>query len=314
MKKKKVVLIIALTLVIIGGVSFGIVRQQNTKAERITQQKKKEVKKDEKEDKKSPYKNLSKIKAEEVAKLDGEVAKLVGQKKAIKPLDNLKNAETTLKELDSKDSDLKSVHEAYASVINTVKTPDLDTLQDARTAIANMNDSEISKHMVDTFEDNLIDIVSVAKLTDRERVVEATKPLTPQQAQAKKDKKAKEAKEAEAQAKADAEREKKEQAANEAAREAAKKAEAVNNAQTITGTEAPNGHEMESGGYETPTNDGGYTPPVNNGGGYVPPANNDGETSNNNASNNVQAPTPPKGDTITGTEAPNGHEMEPGGW
>lgn len=316
MKNKKVILIIALVLVAIGGISFGIVRQQNAKAEQITQQKKKEAKKI-KENQQDPYKNLSKVKAEKVSKLDGEVAKLVGQKKAVKPLDNLKNAEAALKELESQDADLKSVHEAYASVINTVKTPDLDTLQDARTAIANMDDTEISDHMADEFEDKLINIVSVAKLTDKEKVDEATKPLTPQQAQAKKEKKAKEAKDAEAKAKADAEREKKEQAANEAAREAAKKKEqeAANNSNSITGTEAPNGHEMEPGGYETPA-DNGYTPPVDNG--YTPPANNGGGASNNNAAqdaaNNVQTPTPPKGDTITGTEAPNGHEMEPGGW
>ena len=47
MKNKKVILIIALVLVAIGGISFGIVRQQNAKAEQITQQKKKEAKKKE---------------------------------------------------------------------------------------------------------------------------------------------------------------------------------------------------------------------------------------------------------------------------
>lgn len=338
MKKKKTLLTAVVAAIVVGGVSFGIVQQQNAKAERITQQKKKEVKKDEKKDKKDPYKNLSKVKAEKVTNLDDEVAKLVGQKKAIKPLDNLKNAEAALKELDSKDADLKSVHDAYASVINTVKTPELDTLQDARTAIANMDDTKISDHMADEFEDKLIDIVAVDKKTDKKQVAEATKPLTPQQAQAKKDKKAQEAKDAEAKAKADAEREKKEHAANDAAQKAEADKQVANNQGNGNATQ-DNGHvappaeetytppaDNGGGNYTPPANNGGgnYTPPANNGGGtQTPPAtNNGGGASNNNAAqdaaNNVKPPKPPvtnqDNSTITGNGAPNGWEPAPGGW
>ena len=340
----------AVGALVLGGVGFMV--SQGDDVTPANDDADKEVKNTVKENQEDPFKTLSKAKAENVAKLDKAVAKVVTQKENFKPLDGLKDAEEALKTLDVKDADLQTVHEAYSGVIETLKDPNVENLQAARTSMANMKDAEISEYMTDSYSDKLVGIVTQAKLQNRETIEKQTKPLTPQQVQAKKDAKVKADKAAAEKAKADKAEQAKQQAESKAKQDAQREADRVAAEQAalggndISGTDAPNGNVMEEGGYgdyTPPANngDGGYVPPAppannggggyvppappanNGGGGYVPPAppaNNGGGASNNNdaqnAANNTPTPTPPpsQGNDISGTDAPNGYVMEPGGW
>ncbi|MGG5342404.1 hypothetical protein [Enterococcus sp. AZ192] len=314
MKNKKITLSI-IGLILVGGISVGAIHQQNVKAERVKQEEKNELKNTVQENQEDPYKNLSKAKAENVAKLDKTVSKIITEKLNTKPLDGLKDTEEALKTLDVKDADLKSIHDSYAGVVNVVKTPTIDTLQKARSAMANMEEADISDHMLDEYEDKLIEIVSREKSINKADVDKQSKPLTPQQLKAKEDAKAKADKEAADKAKAEADKKVADEAKAAADKaEAARVAEAERQAATQDGAEQS--QAINNGG------GGNYTPPVadNSGGGdYTPPANNGGGASSNDAAqdaaSNTPTPAPPSKDLdTTGTNDINGNELEPGGW
>ena len=309
MKQKKIIIAI-IGIVIISLISFGALQQQKNKKETIKQEEHKEVKSDVKKNDENPFKSLSKVNANTLDKLDRVVDKIITKKENFKPLDGLKEAEEILKALDVKDADLQTIHEAYAGVIETIKDPNVENLQAARTSMTNMKDAEISDYMTDAYSDRLVDIVTQAKLQDRDDIEEQTKPLTPQQVQAKKDAKVKADKAAAEKAKADkieqakqdAESKAKQDAQREADRVAAEQA-AQGGGNDISGTDAPNGNVMEEGGYVPPA------PPEKNDGGGAS-SNNDAQ----NAANNTPPQPPSQGNDISGTDAPNGGVMEPGGW
>ena len=314
LKKNKIILSI-IVIVLVGVISVGTIHQQKVKAERMKQEAKTEVKNTVQESQEDPYKNLSKANAENIAKLDKAVSKIITEKLNTKPLDGLKEAEEALKVLDIKEADLTSIHEAYAGIISVVKEPDVDTLQDTRTAMANMNDTEFSDYMINEYEDKLIEIVGRYKLIDLDQVKDRSKPLSPQQMKAKQAAKAKAEKEAADKAAADKKADEQAQRDNEAARkaEADRIAEAERQAANQAQNEANN--QNQNDGYVPPV-DNGYTPPVDNG--YTPPANNGGASNNGaaqDAANNTPTPQPPANNNdISGTDAPNGGVMEPGGW
>ena len=309
MKQKKTIIAI-IGIVIISIISFGALQQQKNKTETIKQEERKEVKSDIKKNDKNPFKSLSKANANTLDKLDRVVDKIITKKENFKPLDGLKEAEEILKALDVKDADLQTVHEAYTGVIETVKDPNVENLKAARTSMANMEDAEISDYMTNSYSDKLVGIVAQAKLQDREDIEKQTKPLTPQQVQAKKDAKVKADKAAAEKAKADKVEQDKQQAESKAKQDAQRETDRVAAEQAaqgsgddISGTDAPNGNVMEEGGYVSPAS------PVNNGDGGVS-SNNDAQ----NTANNTPTPPPSQGNDISGTDAPNGGVMEPGGW
>ncbi|MGG5342405.1 hypothetical protein IGI58_001651 [Enterococcus sp. AZ020] len=312
-------------LILVGGISVSTIHQQNVKAERIKQETDKEVKNTVQENQEDPYKNLSKAKAENVERLDGAVSKVVAEKLNAKPLDGLKDAEAALAIIDVKDADLKSIHDSYTDVINVAKTPTIDNLQKARSAMANMEDAELSEHMLDEYEDKLIEIVSREKSINKADVDKQSKPLTPQQLKAKEDAKAKADKEAADKAKAEVDKKVADEAkaaadAAESARVAEAERQAAAQAEQATNGGGYTPPTDNGGGYTPPADNGGYTPPANNSGGgaSTPPANNGGGGASSNnaaqdaASNTPVPPAPPgasQGQDTTGNDGPNGWEL-----
>ena len=261
------------------------------------------------------FKYVSKDKQTQVESADKAVQKLVEDelngKKDVHD-SNIKAAEAAIAGIKGDDNDLKSIREAYTNIVNVVKSPTIDNLQNMRTSIANMSDSNISRHLNDTFESNMIKHVAEKTNKTVNYVTSASKPLTPQQVKAKEvesKKKADAAQKAKADAeKAAAEKAKADAAAAEAAKQAAA-AEAQRQAEAAAAQQASNQQayaEAPQQNYEAPSNGGGYTPPAqNNGGGnYTPPA-------SAQPANPAPAPAPsqPSGGNASGiTDSPGGKD------
>lgn len=272
------------------------------------------------------FKSVSKDKQTQVESADKAVQKLVEDelngKKDVHD-SNIKSAEDAIAGIKGDDNDLKSIREAYNNIVNVVKSPTIDNLQNMRTSIANMSDSNISRHLNETFESDMIKHVAEKSNKTVKDVTSASKPLTPQQVKAKEadaKKKADAAQKAKADAeKAAAEKAKADAAAAEAAKQAAAAAEAAKQAaaaeaqrqaEAAAAQQASNQQayvEAPQQNYEAPSNGGGYTPPAQNNGGsnYTPPA---------AAQPSNPAPTPAPAPSNGGAGNASGITDSPGGW
>lgn len=232
------------------------------------------------------FKSVSKDKQTQVESADKAVHKLVEDelngKKDVHD-SNIKAAEDAIAGINGDSDDLKSIRDAYTNIVNVVKSPTIDNLQNMRTSIANMSDSNISRHLNDTIESDMIKHVAEKTNKTVKDVTLASKPLTPQQVKTREVESKKKAAAAQ-KAKADAEKAAAEKAAAEKAKadaaEAAKQAaaaEAQRQAEAAAAQQASNQQayaEAPQQNYEAPSNGGGYTPPAQNNGGsnYTPPA------------------------------------------
>lgn len=281
------------------------------------------------------FKSVSKDKQKQVESADKAVQKLVEDelngKKDVHDA-NIKSAEDAIVGIKGDDNDLKSVRDAYTNIVNVVKSPTIDNLQNMRTSIANMSDSNISRHLNDTFESDMIKHVAEKTNKTVNDVTSASKPLTPQQVKAK-EVESKKKSDAAQKAKADAEKAKADKAAAEkakadaaaaeaakqatAAAEAAKQAaaaEAQRQAEAAAAQQASNQQayaEAPQQNYEAPSNGGGYTPPAQNNGGsnYTPPAaaqpSNPAPTQPSNGAGSAWTPSNSNGAAVSDS---------PGGW
>ena len=268
------------------------------------------------------FKYVSKDKQTQVESADKAVQKLVEDelngKKDVHD-SNIKSAEDAIAGIKGDDNDLKSIREAYNNIVNVVKSPTIDNLQNMRTSIANMSDSNISRHLNDTIESDMIKHVAEKTNKTVKDVTSASKPLTPQQVKTREvesKKKADAAQKAKAdaeKAKAAAEKAKADAAAAEAAKQAAA-AEAQRQAEAAAAQQASNQQayaEAPQQNYEAPSNGGGYTPPAQNNGGsnYTPPAaahpSNPAPTQPSNGAGSAWTPSNPNGAAVSDN---------PGGW
>lgn len=274
------------------------------------------------------FKSISKDKQTQVESADKAVQKLVDDElngKIDVHDSNIKTAEDAIAGINGDSDDLKSIQDAYRNIVNVVKSPTIDNLQNMRTSIANMSDSNISRHLNDTFESDMIKHVAEKTNKTVKDVTVASKPLTPQQVKTREadaNKKAtaeKAAAEKAAAEKAASEKATAEKAAADAevarqaeAAEAQRQAEAVAAAQQASNQQVY--AEAPQQNYEAPNNGSTYTPPAQNNGGsnYTPPA--AVQPSN-------PAPTPPSNNagsawTPSNSNAQNGSGVSdsPGGW
>lgn len=274
------------------------------------------------------FKSISKDKQTQVESADKAVQKLVDDELNGK-LDvhdsNIKSAEDAIAGINGDGEDLKSIRDAYSNIVNVVKSPTIDNLQNMRTSVANMSDSDISRHLNDTFESVLIEHVSKKTNKTVKDVTLASKPLTPQQVKSREaDANKKAAAEKAAAEKAIAEKAAAEKAAADAAAaEVARQAEAAEaqrqaEAEAVAAAQQASNQqayvEAPQQNYEAPNNGSTYTPPAQNNGGsdYTPPA--AVQPSN-------PAPTPPSNNagsawTPSNSNAQNGSGVSdsPGGW
>ena len=278
------------------------------------------------------FKSVSKEKQTQVESADKAVQKLVEDElngKIDVHDSNIKAAEDAIAGINGDSDDLKSIHDAYTNIVNVVKSPTIDNLQNMRTSIANMSDSNISRHLNDTFESDMIKHVAEKTNKTVKDVTVASKPLTPQQVKTREadaNKKAaaeKAAAEKAAADKAAADKAAADKAAADAAAEAAKQAAAVEaqrqaEAEAVAAAQQASNQqayvEAPQQNYEAPNNGSTYTPPAQNNGGsnYTPPA--AVQPSN-------PAPTPPSNNagsawTPSSSNAQNGSGVSdsPGGW
>ncbi|NCB03113.1 MAG: hypothetical protein EOM67_13270, partial [Spirochaetia bacterium] len=89
---------------------------------------------------------------------------------------NIKAAEDAIAGINGDSDDLKSIHDAYTNIVNVVKSPTIDNLQNMRTSIANMSDSNISRHLNDTIESDMIKHVAEKTNKTVKDVTLASKP------------------------------------------------------------------------------------------------------------------------------------------
>ena len=214
-KMAKRVAYVAACLAIVAGVGVGasVINHDNqTTDKRAEQDQNAHARDAEKEKPQDIYKNLSKQKIQ-VEAADKAVTAMVKDKTAItekrdnKPSDETLNkavqtAEDKVKAIQGDDEDLKSIRTAYTDIINVVKDPSLDNLQTAKTAINNMKDVDLSRHLSDANVTALTKVVATVNHMPVSDVENATKPLTAQQQQAKAAAAAKAKDDAEAKAKA----------------------------------------------------------------------------------------------------------------
>lgn len=281
-------------LALVTGATVGINHANQDKPKDNDDKDLKDVKQEKHED---PLQHLSKEKAAKVKAADVATKKVVDAVADKKPDAEVKTAsDEAMKTINTvadekSDADTKAIKTAYADVVTVATTPTVDNLQTARTHIANMPDTAVSRDMENKYEDTLIKHVAEKTNKSVKEVRNESKPLTPQQEKAK----------AESEAKA------KKAAAEKAAAEKAVAEKAVAEkaaADKAAADQAANQSANNGGGYTPPANDGGgnYTPPANDGGGYTPPANNGGGASNNQAAqdaandiyNNGPAPSNPQ--------------------
>lgn len=268
------------------------------------------------------FKTVAKDKVAQVETADKAVQKLVDDelngKKDAKD-ENLKAAETAIAGIKGDDTDLKTIRDAYSNIVTVVKSPTVENLKNMRTSIANMSDSNISRHLNTTFETGMIKHVSEVTHQSVKTVTSESKPLTAQQVKAKEadikkqqDEAAKKAKaDADAKAKADADA----KAAAEAkaaadAAEAQRQAEAA--AQAAQPSTQPAYTEAPSQSYTPPAQGGGgYTPPAQ---GYTPPA--QGYTPSQGGGSTYTPPTQPARPTQPAqpSKPSGGVSNSPGGW
>ena len=246
MKNKKVVLITILALVILGGISFSTLHYQKVEAERIAKEEREALIK-EVLDKAQIAVDLaySTRKEEDMELAKSAISKINDNKKKDKQKlsDKLTQLIEFLKQLDD-------THKQLSKTEKSKSQTDIDATQ------------------------NLIDNMTVDYLKkDKEEIQKKLNKIKADKAKSDKEK---------------ADKAKAEQLKNE-------QTQVINNYTPPTNS--------ESDGYASPETGGNYTPPTNH-----------GNSSNNNGSQNTPAPPPSQGNDISGTDAPNGHEMEPGGY
>lgn len=334
-KMAKRVAYVAACLAIVAGVGVGasVINHDNqTTDKRAEQDQNAHARDTEKEKQQDIYKNLSKQKIQ-VEAADKAVTAMVKDKTAItekrdnKPSDETLNkavqtAEDKVKAIQGDDEDLKSIRTAYTDIINVVKDPSLDNLQMAKTAINNMKDADLSRHLSDANVTALTKVVATVNHMPVSDVENATKPLTAQQQQAK----------AAAAAKAKADAEAKAKARSAAAASSAQAAQsAQSNAHQATSSapsstyQAPaqNAAPAQSSTQRStaPAAKSHYTAPANNTPRYSAPASRASApahaASNNQAaqkaasSAQIPADAENKGGGLTGA---NGEPLDLGGW
>jgi hypothetical protein len=285
----------AIGIAALSSIGAGIVNTQHADTDKNKDNDKSDTTKEKYED---IFKTVAKDKQKQVESADKAVQKLVKDdlngKKDVHDA-NIKSAEDTIVGIKGDGNDLKSIRDAYTNIVNVVKSPTIDNLQKMRTSIANMSDSNISRHLNDTFESNMIKHVAEKTNKTVKEVTSESKPLTPQQVKVKEfeaKKKADAAQKADAQ-KAEAAPANSAPAPTSTPEAPAPEAQQASPAQQVSNQ--PSYNESPQRSYEdTSQNYGGgntYTPPAqdNGVGNYTPPA---------------SAPTPTPAPAPTPTPAP----------
>ena len=330
-KMAKRVAYVAACLAIVAGVGVGasVINHDNqTTDKRAEQDQNAHARDTEKEKQQDIYKNLSKQKIQ-VEAADKAVTAMVKDKTAItekrdnKPSDETLNkavqtAEDKVKAIQGDDEDLKSIRTAYTDIINVVKDPSLDNLQTAKTAIHNMKDTDLVRHLNDANVPALTKVVATVNHMSVSDVENATKPLTAQQQQAK--------------AKADAEAKAKARSAA-----AASSAQATPSAQSTNVPQAGASHaeithqapaqnaapaQSSTQRSTAPAAKSHYTAPANNTPRYSAPASRTPAPQRHAASNNQAAQKAASSaqipadavDTGHGLTGANGEPLNLGGW
>ena len=238
-----------IVLILVASISFGIIHQQKVEAERIAKEEREALIKKDKEflDKAQIAVDLaySTRKEEDIELAKSAISKINDNKKKDKQKlsDKLTQLIEFLKQLDN-------THKQLSKTEKSKSQTDIDATQKL---IDNMTDDYLKK--------------------DKEEIQKKLNKIKADKAKSDKEK---------------ADKAKAEQLKNE-------QTQVINNYTPPTNS--------ESDGYASPETGGNYTPPTNH-----------GNSSNNNDSQNTPAPPPSQGNDISGTDAPNGHEMEPGGY
>ncbi|KIC05306.1 Peptidoglycan-binding LysM [Ligilactobacillus ruminis DPC 6832] len=333
-KMAKRVAYVAACLAIVAGVGVGVsvINHDNqTTDKRAEQDQMQHARDTEKEKQQDIYKNLSKQKIQ-VEAADKAVTAMVKDKTAItekrdnKPSDETLNkavqtAEDKVKAIQGDDEDLKSIRTAYTDIINVVKNPSLDNLQTAKTAIHNMEDTDLSRHLSDANVTALTKVVATVNHMPVSDVENATKPLTAQQQQAKAA--------AAAKAKADAEAKASSSVAAKSSSQATPSAQSTNapqagasHAEITHQAPAQNAAPAQSTQRSTaPAAKSHYTAPANNTPRYSAPASRASApahaASNNQAAQKAASSAQVPADTVDrgwGLTGANGEPLDWGSW
>lgn len=304
---KAIVLIIVIT-VLLGVVALSI---DNNKHNNVEKSKAKSINKKHVE---QLYKGISEAITKQIQKATKSVDKVLAERiQNTKNDDDVKAANTAISNIKGDDTDTQDIRKAYASVMAVVNGSSMDKLQVARSRIANLSNSTLSKELEHKFTDRMV-TATARDISDIPAYVESqTKPLTKAQL------KAKEAEMAKNEAKNKADTDAQVKNAQSASSEDANNEKAWSSNPTVT-TEstAPTTNTRSTGQTSTPTakipttssptphahaisTDKGATTPTTSSGNSGPKFAKPGSTEN---------PINPD----TGTDAPNGAYFDNNGW
>lgn len=304
---KAIVLIILITVLLgVVGFSIGNNRHNNvekSKARSISQKHAEET-----------YRGILEAKTKQIQKATKFVDKVLAERiQNTKNDDDVKAANTAISNIKGDDTDTQDIRKAYASVMAVINGSSMDKLQVARSRIANLSNSTLSKELENKFTDKMV-TATARDISDTPAYVESqTKPLTKAQL------KAKEAEMAKNEAKNKADTDAQVKNAQSASSEDANNEKAWSSNPTVT-TEstAPTTNTQYTGQTSTPkakipttssptphapgiSTDKGATTPTTSSGNSGPKFAQPGSTEN---------PINPD----TGTQAPNGAYFNDDGW
>lgn len=86
-----------------------------------------------------------------------------------------------IKGIKGQSTDIKSTRRAFTDVLTTAKTPTIGHLKVARTAMANLEDSKVSRSMTKSYEKSLIKLVALKTNRSQKYVKRMSQPLTKSQ-------------------------------------------------------------------------------------------------------------------------------------
>ena len=87
----------------------------------------------------------------------------------------------TIKGIKGQSTDIKATRRAFTDVLTTAKTPTIGHLKVARTVMANLKDSKVSRSMTKSYEKSLIKLVSLKTKRSQKYVKRMSQPLTKSQ-------------------------------------------------------------------------------------------------------------------------------------
>ena len=86
-----------------------------------------------------------------------------------------------IKGIKGQSTDIKATRRAFTDVLTTAKTPTIGHLKVARTVMANLKDSKVSRSMTKSYEKSLIKLVSLKTNRSQKYVKRMSQPLTKSQ-------------------------------------------------------------------------------------------------------------------------------------